>query len=130
MVVFLVRKGPPPAMPARMMLPTRNCCSLPHPFCPHPPMLLGQGNMSVSDLQVYAAETNAALHKPVAATASSGGSSLEALSGAGRAVHTAQAGIGSDLLLWRSCSHSWCSLVRTTAPIAYTSTSPHSLLTS
>ena len=42
-----------------------------------------QGNMSVSDLQVYAAETNAAMNKPVAVTSSGDGSNLEALSGAG-----------------------------------------------
>lgn len=43
-----------------------------------------QGNMSVSDLQIYAAETNAALNKPVTVTANGGGSNLEALSGADR----------------------------------------------
>lgn len=42
-----------------------------------------QGNMSVSDLQVYSAETNAAMNKAVEVTASGSGSNLEALSGAG-----------------------------------------------
>lgn len=84
---------------ARLSLQPLACtagCGLPHgwpltSFVAQAPLLSmpghlscsPQGNMSVSDLQVYAAETNAALNKPVAVTTSGDGSNLEALSGAG-----------------------------------------------